>query len=121
MTADFTCAPLTAPGSAPMHHLAVTFPGGVAPDAEGLAHLVGRFPTATSFVYGVETLLAHPALEATGDCVTHAGSKTPYFSIVKTAVDDSGGFTLTLTPTFPAAVFSYLSVRFRERCERGRT
>ena len=96
--------------AAPLHRLSVSFPSG-ASDAEGLAHLLARFSTATFFVYGVHTLLAHPALEATADCVVHAGTPNPYFGIVASEVDASGGFTLTLTPAMPAQAFSYLSMK----------
>ena len=110
--AAFACAPVPVPhaaeSAAPVHRLTVTFPGGTPADEEGFAHLVSRIGSATAFVYGVETLLRHPALEAAGDCVAHAGAANPFFSIVDAAAD-AGGFVLTLTPTLPARVFNYMA------------
>jgi hypothetical protein len=112
-SADFSCAPVPVPdaadNAAPVHRLSVTFPGGAPADVEAFQHLVSRFSTASSFVYGVETLLVHPSLEKTADCVVHAGTENPYFSIVDAGAD-AGGFTLTLTPTLPARAFTYMSV-----------
>lgn len=88
----------------------MTFPGGAPSDTEAFAHLASRFVTAAAFVYGVETLLSHPDLGTTSSCVVHAGSDSPYFGIVG-ATADADGFVLTLTPTSPARVFSYMSMK----------
>jgi hypothetical protein len=116
--ADFSCSPLPLAdaaadtgSAAAVHRLSVTFPGGAPGDAEGFAHLVSRFNTATSFVYGVETLLAHPALEKGAACVVHAGTSNPYFHIIDAAAGADSSFTLTLAPAMPASVFKYMSMK----------
>jgi hypothetical protein len=114
-SADFSCAPVPVPtaaeNAAPVHRLTVTFPNGKPSDAEGLEHLVSRLSASNFFVYGVRTLLSHPALGAAADCVVHAGTANPYFAIVGASTSAGGGFTLALTPAMPAQVFAYMSMK----------
>ena len=89
--------------------LAIVFPRATTPDEAAISHLEARLRTPGAVLsFGVDTLLNHPSLSASGSCVTHVPDRDPFFGVLSVERKGSDLF-LEVSPTSPAAAFSYLS------------
>jgi hypothetical protein len=116
LAAELRCSPR----AVPVQHqgqghvqLAVSFPEGSPPDQAALAHLLDRLAHPEAVLsFGVDTLLTHPSLGASGSCLAHVPGRDPFFRVLALGTQQgssSSSLTLDLSPTSPQEAFRFLA------------